>query len=95
MRILEIKALENGSHRNQESDYFETIPDGYAVIPDDMSTPNFPFGEVTTKEIEGVVTVTKWTPGTIPEPEPTPEVEETITLQLTKEQYDKLMSMLA
>lgn len=76
MRIVEIKTLENGSHRNQMGD-FSTIPNGYAVIPDDMETPNFPFGKITTKNINGVMTVTKWTAGTLPEPEPIPEPEPT------------------
>ena len=74
MRIIEIKTLSNGSHRNQMGD-FKTIPNGYALIPDDMETPNFPYGEVEVEEIDGVMTVTKWTEGVIPDPEPTPEAE--------------------
>ena len=74
MRIVEIKALENGAHRNQMGD-FATIPEGWAKIPDDMETPNFPFGEVTAKEIDGTMTVTKWVAGVIPEPEPIPEAD--------------------
>ena len=72
MRIIEIATLPNGAHRNQEAD-FTTIPEGYAVIPGNMETPNFPFGEVTVKKINGVMTVTNWKPGVIPEPEPEPE----------------------
>ena len=72
MKIIEIKALENGGHRNQTGN-FTIIPEGFAVIPDDMETPNFPFGEVTIEKINGIPTVTKWTPGVIPEPEPIPE----------------------
>ena len=72
MRLIEIKALDNGAHRNQIGD-FKVIPKGYAVIPEDMETLNFPFGEITTKEIDGVMTVTKWVAGEIPEPEPIPE----------------------
>ena len=44
MRIIEIAALDNGAHRNQTGT-FSTIPSGWAVIPDSMETPNFPFGE--------------------------------------------------
>ena len=66
MTIIEIKALENGGHRNQTGE-FETIPEGWAKIPDDMETPNFPFGEIKVKEIDGVMTVTKWVAGVIPE----------------------------
>lgn len=76
MRIVEIIALENGAHRNQTSNG-KTIPEGWAVIPDEMETPNFPFGEVEAAEIDGVMTVTKWTAGVIPEPEPEVEPEPT------------------
>ena len=94
MKLIEIKALSNGGHRNQESD-LNYIPEGFAMIPDDMETPNFPFGDVVVEEINGVMTVTRWTPGVVPEPVSESEPEETITLQLTKEQYNKLMSLLA
>ena len=70
MRIIEIKAQENGAHRNQSGD-FSTVPNGYAVVPETLDTPNFPFGEIEVEEIDGVMTVTKWTAGEIPE---TPEV---------------------
>ena len=68
MRIIEIKALDNGGHRNQIGN-FTLIPEGWAVVPDDIEKPNFPFGEIETEEIDGVMTVTKWTAGTIPEVE--------------------------
>lgn len=76
MTIIEITALSNGAHRNQTST-FSKIHDGWAVIPDGMETPNFPFGEVEVAEINGVMTVTKWTAGTIPEPEPEPKPDPT------------------
>lgn len=50
MKILEINALPNGAHRNQEWDKLP-IPDGWAVIPEDMELENFPFGNVTAEEI--------------------------------------------
>lgn len=71
MRIVEIIALDNGAHRNQTGTFRE-VPDGWAVIPDGMETKNFPFGNVTAEEINGVMTVTSWTPGEIPEPGPEP-----------------------
>lgn len=77
MRLIEIVALDNGAHRNQTIDGTIPVPDGYAVIPDEIETPNFPFGEIEVEEIDGVMTVTKWTPGTIPEPEPEPIPEPT------------------
>lgn len=73
MRIIEIAPLDNGAHRNQSYPGF--VPDGWAVISDDVETKNFPFGEVEVKDINGVMTVTKWTPGVMPEPEPVPEPE--------------------
>ena len=76
MTIIEITALSNGAHRNQTGT-FSAIPDGWAIIPDGMETPNFPFGEVEVAEFNGVMTVIKWTEGTIPEPEPEPEPEPT------------------
>lgn len=76
MKIIKIEALSNGAHDNITSD-FTSIPEGWAVIPDDMETPNFPFGNITVEEIDGVPTVTKWEAGTMPEPEPIPEREPT------------------
>lgn len=69
MRIVEIAADENRAHRNQTAN-LKTVPNGWAVIPDGMETPNFPFGDITVEEIGGVMMVTSWTAGTIPEPTP-------------------------
>lgn len=71
MRTIEIAALSNGAHRNQTG--LDVLPEGWARIPYEMVCENFPFGEVTAEEIDGVMTVTGWTPGAIPEPEPAPE----------------------
>ena len=73
MRIIEIAPLDNGAHRNQSYPGF--VPDGWAVMRDDLETENFPFGEVEVEEANGVMTVTKWTPGVMPEHEPEPEPE--------------------
>ena len=67
MNIVEIKELENGGHRNLNGN-FETVPDGWAVIPDDVETPNFPFGKVIARKIDDVMTVVKWVAGKKPEP---------------------------
>lgn len=77
MRLIEIKALDNGAHNNQTIDAVVPVPAGWAVIPDDMVCENFPFGDVEAEEIDGVMTVTKWIPGVMPEPEPMPEAEPT------------------
>lgn len=87
MTIIEIKPLNNGAHRNQTSSTL-TVPDGWAVIPPDMETQNFPFGDLTAEEIDGIMTVTSWTPGVIPEPEPEPEPEATEIEQLRAQVAD-------
>lgn len=79
MRIVEIEALSNGAHRNQSGS--NTIPQGWAVIPGDMALENFPFGEVTAEEINGVMTVTKWVAGIMPEPQFIPEPEGEVTTE--------------
>lgn len=65
MQMLEIKALENGAHNNQTWHGF--LPDGWALIPDGMELKNFPFGEVSVKRVGGVMMVSKWTAGEMPE----------------------------
>lgn len=67
MGMIEIRQLENGAHRNQTAVY--PLPDGWAIIPDDLPCENYPFGDVTTEEINGVMTVTSWSPLPMPENE--------------------------
>lgn len=92
MRIIEIKALSNGAHRNQDGG-LDVIPSGWAVIPDDMELPDtFPFVDIEVEKVEHtrestildgepetytVMTVTSMTAGTVPEPEPVPEAPPT------------------
>jgi hypothetical protein len=73
MRLVQIEKLENGAHRNQTIDSLTAIPEGWAVVPDDIVTDNFPFGDLSTEKVDGLMMVTSWTPGIIPEPEPEPE----------------------
>ena len=76
MNMIEITALENGAHRNQT--YHGVLPEGWAIIPDDMEIPDtFPFVDVTAEDIDGVMTVTGMTAGVVPEPAPEPEREPT------------------
>lgn len=71
MRIVEIKELENGAHSDQVINrVLHNVPNGWAVVPDNMELENFPFGSLKVQDIEGVVTVIEWTPGIIPEPTP-------------------------
>lgn len=69
MKIIEIAALSNGAHRNQTTNGPSVVPSGWAVVPAGMETPRFPFGEVAVETVDGVSTVTAWTPGNVPEPE--------------------------
>ena len=77
MRLIEISKQPNGAHNNQTISHLRKIPEGWAVIPEDMVCENFPFGEVTAEEIDGVMTVTSWTAGEMPEAEPMPEAKPT------------------
>lgn len=76
MRVIEINQLENGAHRNQTINGAISVPDGWAIIPEGMETPNFPFGDITVDNQTPPV-VTSWTPLPIPEPEPEPEPDPT------------------
>ena len=75
MRLIEIQALENGAHNNQTINSVIPVPEGWAVIPDDMVCESFPFGEVTVEEVNGVMTVTEWIAGEMPVPDPMLEPE--------------------
>lgn len=99
MRFIEIKALSNGAHNNQKTDHLSYVPEGWAVIPEDMVLDNFPFGEVTAEEIDGVMTVTSWVAGEIPTPEPAPtpepSVEERVTaLETETEELTEALNMI-
>lgn len=70
MRIVEIEQLYNGAHRNQCGEFGEeNFPDGWAVVPDDMDTHNFPFGDIEVDESVMPPVVTKWTARDVPAPE--------------------------
>lgn len=69
MRYIEIEALPNGAHRNQETEA-ALSPEGWAAIPDELEIPaSFPFVDITAAD--GIVT--SITEREIPEPEPEPE----------------------
>lgn len=72
MRIIEITALKNGGHRNQTAS-LSKVPEGWAIIPDDMEIPStFPFVDI---EVEDGVVVSM-TERVVPE-KPTVKVEPT------------------
>lgn len=95
MTIIKIESCKNGAHDNQTIDgaIMGTFPirDGYAVIPESLGTnntlKNFPFGDITVEDKDGIPTVTSWTPLPIPSPEPIPDPEPT--------QLDKLEAQVA
>lgn len=63
MLLIEINAQPNGAHRNQTIERLTAIPDGWAVVPNDMVVPEiFPF--VAVDAANGVVT--QLTPGIVP-----------------------------
>ena len=69
MRIIEIAANELGGHQNQFIDAVIEVPEGWAVIPDDMAIPEtFPFVRITVRN--GVVK--SMVAGTVPPPDPDP-----------------------
>lgn len=76
MRIIEIVALDNGAHRNQNGGV-STVPEGWAVIRGNEELENFPFGNFEVEYIDGVPYMKEgsWTPSVVPEPEPVPEPE--------------------
>ena len=70
MKIIELSALSNGAHRNMESSAWLAPPEGWAMIPEEMALPDtYPFVGVEAEEIDGIMTVTALTPGTVPEPD--------------------------
>ena len=84
MTIIKIEPYENGAHDNNiihgVNPSTFPIPDGYAIIPDNMPIPDtFPFVDITV-EGDGPPVVTGMTAGVVPpsppEPEPDPsEIE--------------------
>lgn len=86
MKLIEILALDNGAHRNFTTDMEVPVPEGWAVIPEEMEIPDtFPFVDIEIAEVEGVMTVTAVTPGVMPEPEPQPEPEPEVQLSVWDE----------
>lgn len=76
MRIISLTPNPNGSYNDHISDNITTPPDGWAMWPDSLPIPAcYPFFEsLTAEEVGGVMTVTGYVGGTLPEPaETTPE----------------------
>ena len=73
MKLIRIEPFANGGHANQTIEQQIPVPEGWAVIPEEMELENFPFGDVTAEEMNGVMTATGWIPGRMPESEPVEE----------------------
>ena len=92
---------ENNMHDIQTNTAWSKNPyaTNYAIVPDHMvqdiiETEGYCDITLNEDKTEIISFVAREIPEPEPTPEPTPESEKMITLQLTKEQYDKLMSML-
>lgn len=56
MKIIELVSLENGAHRNRKTDFNVEIPDGWAIVSEDLSTPpTFPFVKNLVQNESGMV----------------------------------------
>lgn len=75
MRIIEIQINELGGHDNQFSSVDIPVPEGWAIIPEDMEIPDtFPFVNITVLDEY----VTSMTAGVMPPPGPDPEPEDDV-----------------
>lgn len=87
MKIIMIAPYENGAHENQEVPFLSEIPEGWAIIPDDMEIPDtFPFVSI---QVDGDV-VTAMEPGVVPEQpavEPLPTPQEDNDAMLVDHEY--------
>lgn len=89
MTIIELAPIKNGAHHNQTVSGKITVPNGWAVIPEDMEIPEtFPFVGVEVQD--GVVTAL--TPGTVPEQPPEEPSADPVTERLAAlESENKLL----
>ena len=87
MQIVEITALENGGHRNQDG-FIGDVPVGWAVKPDGMETPNFPFGNLTVDETKTPPMMTSWAPLPVPVDPPAENAPLTVDDRLTALEAD-------
>ena len=91
MRLIKIEAEASGGHAYLTIDRLSTLPNGWAIIPDEMETPNLPYGDITVEEKFGVPTVTSWTPGEMPEaplePSPQPTAQDDTDTMLIDHEY--------
>ncbi len=52
MWIVNLTANPNGSHNDHRADHIISVPDGWAMIPDDFTVPDtFPFVSIEAEEV--------------------------------------------
>lgn len=84
MWIIDLTPLAPGVYNDHRADHITAPPDGWAVIPDDFPVPStYPrLGSIEASEIDGVMTVTAMTGGTLPDPEPEHISGDRVTVRL-------------
>ena len=94
MRIIKIKAFDNGGHANQTTSAVIIPPEGWAIIPDDMEIPeSFPFVDIETEQQEdGYFYVTSMTAREVPEPEPIEEQPSQLDIIEAQVTYTAMMT---
>ena len=91
MTIIELAPLKNGAHRNQTTSGLLPVPNGWAVIPEEMAIPEtFPFVGVEAQA--GIVTAL--TPGIVPKPESEPIPTMNERMEKLENENSKLKSQL-
>lgn len=80
MHIICLTPLAEGVYNDHKADHITVPPAGWAMIPEEFPLPaTFPrLGSIEAAEIDGVMTVTAMTEGTLPEPAPMPAPEPTV-----------------
>ena len=75
MHIINLTPLAPGVYNDHRADHITAPPEGWAYIPEDMSLPStFPrLGSIDAAEVDGVMTVTAMTEGTLPDDAPESE----------------------
>ena len=52
MWIVNLKSNANGSHNHRSANHITSVPDGWAMIPDDFAVPDtFPFVDIEAEEL--------------------------------------------
>lgn len=63
IRVIDPTEHWDGSHSNLEVNSIEECPPYWAVVPDDLTTENYPYGKVTVGcHEDGYLIVETWTP---------------------------------